>query len=150
MINKHPHYEPEDLIIRLKKLIKIVENISADMDTGELTRAQLRIIFPIIKTGKGYTIQELADIGGVTKGLVSRTIADLEVKGFVRRDKKSENQDRNIKIILTEKAKKIAAEKKSKMQEVSGKWNGKITHQELHIFFKVLSIVTETTETQGN
>jgi len=140
----HQHYEPEEVIIKLKKLIKVIERISADMDEGELTRAQIRIIFPIIRHGKGYTVQELADMGGVTKGLVSRTITDLEAKGFVQRDKKTENQDRNIKIVLTEKASQFVAEKKAKMQQVSGKWQGKITHEDLHAFFKVLNVVTET------
>lgn len=140
---RHPHFEPEEVIIRLKKLIKHIEQISAYMDSAEITRSQFRIIFPIIKNETGYTIQELADIGGVTKGLVSRTISDLEAKGFVERDKVSENQDRNIKIVLTKKGKHFVAEKKSKMMEVSSKWKGKITHEEMHTFGKVLTVLTD-------
>lgn len=139
----HPHFQPEEVIIKLKKLIKTIERISSDMDSGGITRAQVRIIFPIFMDDRGYTIQELADTGGVTKGLVSRTISYLETKGFVQRDKISENQDRNIKIVLTENGKKYVAEKKTKMREVSNKWNGKITHDEMHTFWKVLVALTE-------
>lgn len=139
----HPHFQPEEVIIKLKKLIKTIERISSDMDSGGITRSQVRVIFPIIKDDKGYTIQELADIGGVTKGLVSRTIADLEAKGFVQRDKEKETQDRNIKIILTAKGSEFVAEKKAKMHQVSNKWGGKITFDEMNTFWKVLVVLTE-------
>ena len=135
-------YSPYEMIIKLKKLIKHIEKVQAEMD-GKITHAQARIIFPIIRDDKGYTIQELADIGGVTKGLVSRAIADLENKGYVERDKKTLDQDRNYKIILSAKGQEFIAEKKLRMHEVSNKWNGKITHDDLKTFVKVLNLVTE-------
>ena len=144
MTQKPPHYEPEEVVIMLKKLIKVIEQFSADLDLGEVTRAQLRIIIPIIKDAKGYTIQELADIGGVTKGLVSRAISDLEAKGLVERAKEFENQDRNIKIVLTEQGTKFTSEKLAKVRESTTKWKDKITHDEIHTFIKVLAVLTDT------
>ena len=142
MTNEQFHYPPEEVIIKLKKLVKMIEKMQSDT-CNEITHAQGRVIFPIIKDEKGYTIQELADIGGVTKGLVSRVVADLEGKGLVERDKKTERQDRNYKIILSEKGQNLVSCKKEQMQEASGKWFGKITHNDINTFIKVLDAFTE-------
>ncbi|MCL2540464.1 MAG: MarR family winged helix-turn-helix transcriptional regulator [Firmicutes bacterium] len=133
---------PEEVIVKLKKLIKIIEHAQADLGS-EITHAQARIIFPIWRDGKGYTIVELAKAGSVTKGLVSRTIADLEAKGYVERQKESANQDRNYKIVLTPKAHALARKHKAKMQKVSGKWNGKLTKDDFETFIRVLNIITD-------
>lgn len=138
-------YSPDEVIVRLKKLIKTIEKMQADMDS-EITHAQVRVIFPIIKDNQGYTIQELADLGGVSKGLVSRTISDLEGKGYVERDKIKENQDRNIKIILSAKGQELVTKKKAHMQEVSNKWKDRLTHNDLESFMKVLNVITEIQE----
>ena len=145
MTNEIKPSSPEEIISKLKKLIKIIEQQQADMG-NEITHAQARIIFPIIKDSKGYTIQELSDMCGVTKGLVSRTIADLEEKGYVERDKKTENQDRNFKIILSTKGQQFVSEKKAQAQEGFSKWKGKITHEDMIAFMKVLDVVTDTHE----
>ena len=143
MSKEKQHYSPDEVIIKLKKLIKHIERIQSDMDSNEITHAQARIIFPIIRDGMGYTIQELADIGGVTKGLVSRTIADLETKGFVQREKKSIDQDRNYKIILALKGQEFLTKKKIQVQEVTNQWKGKLTHEDLATFMRVLTIMTD-------
>lgn len=136
-----PRFSPEEIIIKLKKLIKTIEQIHANM-SKEITHSQMRVIFPIIKDGKGYTMHELAEMGCVTKGLVSRTIADLERKGYVQRDKKSDSQDRNYKIILSAKGTELVEKKKLQMKESSSKWVGKLTHEDMQAFMKVLDTFT--------
>ena len=133
---------PEEMIIRLRKLIKNIEHIQENFG-DEITHSQLRVIFPIIRDSKGYTIQELSDMAGVSKGLGSRVIADLEGKGFVERDKKTENQDRNYQIILSAKGQKFVADKKMKMLEISSQLQGQITEEEFRVFSKVLFALTE-------
>jgi len=135
-------FSPEEIIAKLKKLIKIIKQQQVDM--GEITSAQSRIIFPIFRDGKGYTMHELAKMSGVTKGLVSRTIADLEAKGFVERCKTSEKQDRNFKIVLSEKAKQLAAEKMQQAKKNFDKWQSRLKHEDFETFIKVLVIITET------
>ena len=138
-----PRYSPDEVIIKLKKVIKLIEKMQDDMKDDGITHAQARVIFPIIRDERGFTIQELANIGGVTKGLVSRTISDLEKKGIVEREKKSADQDRNFKIVLAKKGLDFVESKKTQMQEVSSKWSGKITHEDLETFMRVLDAFTE-------
>lgn len=140
---KNAYYSPEEVIIKLKKLIKIIERVQSGC-TSEITHAQARVIFPIIRDGRGYTMQELADIVGVTKGLVSRTITDLESKGYVERDKISKNQDRNYNIILSTRGQELVTQKMMQMKKVSNQWGGKITHNDMLNFKKVLDILTES------
>lgn len=145
MTNEIKYLSPQEIIVKLKMLIKIIEQSQGDIG-NEITHAQARVIFPIIKDGKGYTIQELSDMGGVTKGLVSRTIADLEEKGYVERDKKTENQDRNFKIILSVKGQQFVTDKKAQMQKDFDKWHRKLKHEDLLAFIKVLDVVTDMQE----
>lgn len=136
------HGTPEEFIIKLKKLIKIVEKHQTMME-GEVTPAQIRIIFPIVKTGNGHTMQELAELAGVDKALVSRAIADLESKELVERDKKADSSERNYKIILSEKGQKFVTEKKQQHEKHFEKWRGKFTKEEMLIFKKVLDKLVE-------
>lgn len=142
---------PDEIVVKLKNLIKIIEKIQRDeKERDDITPAQARIIYPIVKYERGFTIQELADMGGVTKGLVSRTIALLESKGFVERDKKREEQDRNYNIILRWKGKLFAERKKSKMNEVLQGFDGQITHEDMENFVRVLDVFTEKTIIRNN
>jgi len=134
------HGTPEEIVIRLKKLIKKIEQVHAFDETSEITHAQARIIMPIAKLKKGQTLQELAEYGGVDKALVSRVIADLEEKGLVEREGESTYK---YKIKLSEKGEKIVSERIMKHKEAFIKLRGKITREELSNFIKVLEKLTD-------
>jgi len=139
-----PLYQPEKLIAKLKLLIRKAERFQESM-CEEITRSQARIIFPIV-CGEGHTIQELANINGVAKSLVSRTIADLEKKGYVERDKKTQDQDRNYNIILTPKGQELHERKKAQAIKLSTWLDDKLKHEDMQTFLKVLDIITDTDE----
>jgi len=115
-------YLAYDIGIKMRKLMKKIEAVQTVLVDKEITRSEERIIFPIIKDERGHTIQELSDLGGVDKGLVSRTISRLEANGFVTRDKETATQDRNYKIILTSKGKEFIDNKNARVLEVLNKW----------------------------
>jgi DNA-binding MarR family transcriptional regulator len=129
-----PQYAAFELAIKLKKLMKKIERVQADVECGGITYAQERIIFPIIRDEKGYTIQELAEAGGVAKSLVSRVVADLVAGGYLKRDKKSESQDRNYKIILTDKGRAFVEKKNARVLEVTTRWFSGIEPEFLYKF----------------
>ena len=85
-------------------------------------------------------------MGNVTKGLVSRVIADLESKGYVKRDKISVNQDRNYKIILDEKGEDFIAKKKTQMPKIPKLLENKLALQDMETFLEVLCILTDIQE----
>ena len=133
---------PEEIIIKLKKLIKLIEHHQSDFKKCGITPAQARIIFPIIKNNHGYTMQELTELACVDKALVSRAIAGLEKNGFVEREKKTAHE-KNYKIVLSERGTKIVSEKLEKHHAEFGKWHEKFTKEELLTFSKVLNRLTE-------
>ena len=138
----NPQYPPEEIVVRLKMLIKTIEGLQEKFG-DDVSHAQLRILFPIIKNDRGYTIQELSDMAGVTKGFGSRTVADLEAKGIVQREKLTANQDRNFKIVLSPKGHDLVEERKKHIREISGSWEGKISRDEFYTFGKVLFTLTD-------
>ncbi|MDR0850449.1 MAG: MarR family transcriptional regulator [Christensenellaceae bacterium] len=140
-MNKDESYE--EIVIKLKKLIRKIEQKQADMDDCQITSAQARIIFPIIKNGKGYSMSELTEIAGVDKALVSRAISDLETKEIVERDKKSDSNERNYKINLTPKGNKIFSERLDKYRAEFERWRSKFTFEQLRTFRDVLDMLTE-------
>lgn len=134
---------PEEIIIRLKKLIKKLEQLQTHMKQSGITPAQARIIFPIAKNNVGYTMQELTELAGVDKALVSRAIADLETKGIVERDKQDDNERRNYKIILSAKGKALILEHHRKHKEKFVHWKEKFTEAEIKIFANMLNRLVE-------
>lgn len=131
----------EDIVVRLKKLIKRIEGTYKLLESEEVTRGQLRVIVPIIKDGKGYSMAELAEMTSTDKGLVSRTIADLERNGIVQRDK-SDNIGKNFKIILTPKGQAYFDDKISKYRQAAPFWVNRVTAQEIETFKDILEKVT--------
>ena len=134
---------PDELVIKLKKLIKKIELTQKQVYHQSITPAQVRVIFPIFKTGRGYSMQELSEIGGIDKALVSRVVADLEKKDIVRRDnKKFDVAERNCKILLTTKGEQINKNLKqnfAKVRESFGICN--ITRSEMEQFVNILNVL---------
>ncbi|MCL2756373.1 MAG: MarR family transcriptional regulator [Firmicutes bacterium] len=137
-------YVAFEIGIKMKKLMKKIEHVQNVLEDDDITIAQERVIFPLFRDERGYTIQELATMGGFAKSLVSRTITDLESKGYVRRDKVSENQDRNIKIVLTEKGKQFVEKKNERVLEVLYKWFANIPPETVQEFSSMLDVLLET------
>jgi len=136
-------YLAYDIGIKLRKLMKKIDQVQTVLIDDEMTRSEERIIFPIIKDERGYTIQELSEMGGVAKSLASRTISSLEHKGFVRRDKATEEQDRNYKIVLTEKGNNFVQEKNERVIEVLYTWFSKIPVEFIKTFDGMLDTLLE-------
>lgn len=130
---------PDEIAILLRKLIRKIEQAGALMEMSEIKRSQLRIIFPIIREGKGYSMRELCEISGCDKAFVSRTIADVEYKGLIERDKATDSNERNYKIMLSEKGKELFAAQKHKAELMSAKMLNGVTVEELKIFVDILS-----------
>jgi len=63
------------------------------------------------------------------------------------RDKKSINQDRNYKIILTEKGKKFVENKNERVLEVTDKWFGNFSKEFLFSFNGMLDTLIDTENT---
>jgi len=136
-------HSPEEMVISLKKLIKKIEQMESEFGNAEITRSQARILFPIIKDRKGYSIQELSNVLHVDKALVSRAITDLETKGIVEREKTADYVIKNHKIVLTPKGNVICESQKEKVREARDKWFNGITKNEIIQFLTVLKKLTE-------
>lgn len=133
----------EDVVIRLKMLIKKIEQTHGFLDDLEISRGQFRVIFPIVRDCKGYTMNELGEKMGIDKALVSRTIADLESKGFVERDKEAGSNERNYNILLSRKGKEFFEKQMAKMKELNGDLLNNVTRDEFVTFVSVLNRLTE-------
>jgi len=138
-------FTPEEIIMKLKKLIKKIEHIQAVVKgiVIDITPSQGRIIHPIVKGGKGYSIQELSEHASVDKALVSRTIADLESKGYVEREKTADNIVKNHKIVLSEKGRKLFLGTLKPHREEFEKWLRQFTEVELLNFILMLDKLTQ-------
>jgi len=141
MNNKHI-----EIITKLKKLIKKIEDLEPEFGLTEITLSQAQIILPIVSDERGYSIQELSNKAQVDKAFVSRTIADLESKGIVEREKTSDNVYKNHKIVLSEKGKAFYAVQAKRVLEFSGKWLNGVTRDEFNQFMNILDRLTEQKE----
>jgi len=133
----------EVVIAKLKKLIKKIEQATASFDSDLISRSQIRVILPIIKDNKGYSMQELSELGSIDKALVSRTITDLEQKNIVARDKEKDSTVRNYQIILTPYGKELFDSYRTKAKELSVEWLNGVSIEELAQFKNTLYKLTE-------
>jgi DNA-binding MarR family transcriptional regulator len=107
----------EEVMIAFNRFRKTMEQFHCDLPKDlEITHAQGRIIFPIVRHERGFTIKELSQFGGVDKALVSRTITDLETKGIVFRD--------GHNILLSKKGHEISESVKKNVHEHFKIWAG--------------------------
>jgi len=136
-------FTPEEVIMKLRKLIRKIEQIQVAVKDIDVTPSQGRIIYPIVKDSKGYSIQELSELASVDKALVSRAIADLESKGYVEREKIADNIVKNHKIVLSEKGQKCFIDTLKSHQEEFEKMRGRFTEEELLDFVRMLDRLTE-------
>jgi len=142
-IAKPQFMTPEEVIVKLRRLIKKIENICAEIDRSEITQSQMRVIFPIVRDGCGYSMQELSEIACVDKALVSRAISDLEAKGIVERDKEQGSTERNYKIILSQRGEEFFAKQKEKADQLKKRWFSDVTEDEMCDFVRTLNKLIE-------
>lgn len=138
-------YTPDEILIKLKKFIKVFKHFYRQVANTEITPAQTIILTPIIKNARGYSIQELAHLNNIDKAFVSRVVTELESKNIVERDKEAGSPERNYKIILSPKGQKIVAEELDKIKKISGSILAGISPDELRIFWEVLDKLTSKT-----
>ncbi len=89
----------------------------------------------------GLTRKELALECEIDKAQISRLIAELSEKGYVR--EKSETVGYKNKIILTESGKKVADEIEQKVRKVLAYVSGDIPSEQLDILYKTLETICE-------
>lgn len=134
---------PEEVVSKLKKLVKKIEDHFNSFNDSKISHAQFRIIIPILRDQKGYSMQELSEIVGVDKSFVSRTIADLENKGIVQRDKEAESNERNYKIFISEEGRRIIDEITAPHRKHMEEWMANISKEEMHNFVETLFKLAE-------
>lgn len=89
----------------------------------------------------GLTRKELALECEIDKAQISRLIAELIEKGYVR--EKSETVGYKNKIILTESGKKVADEIEQKVRKVLKYVSGDIPPEQLDILYKTLETICD-------
>lgn len=90
---------------------------------------------------EGLTRKELSLECEIDKAQISRLIAELGEKGYVR--DKSETAGYRNKIVLTESGKKIADEIEQKVRKVLEYVSGDIQKEQITIFYKTLGTICE-------
>ena len=128
----------DEIIIRLKKLTKRLEKIQKAACNNDITLAQARLVFPIYRDSRGYSMQELSELCGVDKAFVSRVVAHLESVGFVEKDREVESNTRNYKIKLTEKGQCFFDERKVLRSPKFDEWRKTVSMEELRTFMRIL------------
>ncbi len=83
-------------------------------------------------------MKELSEISWKDKAFVSRTIAEVESKGLIERDKVADSNERNYKIILSKKGKEFVVTQKKKIQKSTSKMLNGVTEDEIEIFVSIL------------
>ena len=100
------------------------------------------VIVLIDKTGSTLTQQELADLCGMDKTNMLRTIDALQNKGLVKREQKPEDR-RAYVIKLTPKGEKIIPIIKKSFRALNKKALDGLSERQVNSFYKTLDKITE-------
>lgn len=109
------HFGPEDEILR--EFTKIATIFASTMrgirdkfkevkTQSDLTTNDMRFIHLLNSGDRDLSVQEIADLAGVTSSTISIKISDLVDKGFIIRERLDDNR-RKTKINLSPKSKKL-------------------------------------------
>ena len=121
-----------------KKYIGIMYKNLGHLDIGP----NFIVIILIHKTDSTLTQQELADMCGMDKTNMLRTIDALQNKGLVKREQKPE--DRRAYIIkLTAKGEKIIPVIKKSFRALNKKAMEGLSERQMNSFYKTLDKITE-------
>lgn len=125
--------------------ISVISICIQKIETEQMTKYGLKgscaqYLAVMLRSEEGVTVSKLSEICLKDKAAVSRTVAELEEKGLVRREAVGNNMYR-ASIVLTEKGKQVAeyVEKQaSTAVELAG--NG-FSDEERTVFYKVLDLI---------
>ncbi len=96
-------------------------------------------IYELMNHKDGLTATELASETMIDRSLVSREIAILKKKGFVRTDEGSGKRNYNARIFLTEAGTDLAYKITERAKRVQTDVDTGITEEELDAFYKTLT-----------
>ena len=91
-------------------LSRSIQRIKArEMEAVGLKSGHVMCMYALGKAEGGLTAAELSRTSGEDKAAISRTVAELEEKGYVRLDVPADKRAYRSKIMLTEKGRETAA-----------------------------------------
>ena len=114
---------------------KISESHETIMASSNLTRRHIPFIMVIKKYDNGITQQELSEYMHMDKAHTSRTLKDLEEKGYV--EKVGNNTYKN-KYLLSQQGEDIFKTIKDANQQILNRVLGILTEEELQTFEKII------------
>lgn len=120
-----------------KKMMEEHENIITSYD---LTRKHVPFLMVMARSEEGFTQQEISEKMSMDKAHTSRTLRELEEKGYVL--KLGEGSYKH-KYIITEKAKKIKEIIKSSNDEIVKRMLEVLTDDEINQFESIIKKITD-------
>ncbi len=120
------------------RLVKSVQALKArKMAEYDLKGTNAAVLCRILESGTGLTATELAATCEIDKAQVSRCVAELTEKGFVRRNTGAERRYKQ-KYILTAEGQRAALDVSRSIAEIEATVSKNITPAELDDFYRTL------------
>lgn len=122
---------------------KIVKNIKkvemSYMREYGLRSVHMGCLLYIKQSERGMTVTELAKACKLDKALISRTLRELTVAGFVYTDANGEDKTYNKKYLLTEKSEKITTDINNDIAAYITAARGDTPEEDIKTFYRVLA-----------
>lgn len=108
------------------------------MKTMDMKAAHVDLISQLRLSKDGLSAMELSELCQIDKGQVSRTVKDLENRGFVKSSYKKGKRTYGSKITLTSQGEKYADMVNERIDHIVEKASATLTEKERIKFYEVL------------
>ena len=134
-----PIFSFESISLLLAKLHKQAQrNFREVLSAYGLSSMHAIFFHALQKSGDGLTQKHITEMLHCDKANTSRAIKDLLEKGYVSKDTKAENE-RNMKLYLTESGEQIAQELQETMGRLKAKIADCLTEEEKQTFRQIIN-----------
>ncbi len=132
--------------IQIMQMINISSIISPVMTVGEFSLTYCAASYPDDHNGACITVAQSASMMGISMPAVSRTLRNLQKKGYIDR-RSDENDRRNVLIIVTEAGYEALGKCISRITKlISGGAMAKFTDKQIREFIKLFCRLAELME----
>ena len=115
-----------------KNVQKLVENILPECGLKHVSIMCIRLI---TVSESGLSASELGSIFVYDKALISRTLRDLQERGYICRNPEDEGLSRGYRMVLTEKGRELAENMSAAISELTAEVSADIPQSDIEVFY---------------